>query len=253
MTMPDASNPGSGNPGSPNSGPSNGQPPSGFVSEEQYKGLERKLGEMGNKLGEFNQWLEGAKPVLDVLDANPELVQAIVDGKVTSEMAKAALEGRLTVAEARAIDKATEDVKKDVGKTAFSSLTPEQVERLVEEKLATVKTAVEDRFTEAEKMREFEKGTEEFIASKPDFAKYAKQISEWLDKHDVADVSVAYYAVKGATLDAMSAEEARKAEAEASKAAAMNAMGLGSPRAGAISDPDIIDQFIMPSRSANMF
>lgn len=78
----------------------------------QYEELQTKLGSQGQELGEYRQFFQGISPLLDKLDEQPELVQAIIDGKVNSELAKAAAEGKVQIEDAAIVSKAHEEVKK---------------------------------------------------------------------------------------------------------------------------------------------
>jgi len=243
--------PGSGNPGSLNSDPNAGAVVNGMVSEETYKQLERKLGEMGQELGNYNKYFEDIKPVLDKLAEDPKLVQAIVAGKLTPELANAALEGKLTVAEAKAIEAAQAEIKKEVGKATFEGMDPAQIEKLVGERMKLVEDKIESRLKEAEDDVEFSKGLGGFVDAHPDFVELKDEILEWLDKHDSLDPSAAYYAVKGELWERMAAEEARKSGAEQMKEVALNAAGGSGSRTAQIVSDDIMDSIIAPRVSAN--
>jgi hypothetical protein len=244
--------PGSGIPGSPNNGPSNGAAVNGMVSEESYKQLERKLGDMGKELGDYSKYFEDIKPVLEKLSEDPKLVQAIVAGKLSPELANAALEGKLTVAEAKKIEAVQTEVAKEVGKTAFEAMDPAQLDKLVAERMKLIEEKVETRFKEAESAAEFDKELDSFVDSHPDFVELKDQILGWLDKHDSLDPSAAYYAVKGELWERMAAEEAKKSGAERMKEVAMNLGGSGERTAQIVSD-DILDQFIAPISSTMGF
>lgn len=246
--MPDVNLPGSGDPGSLNSGPNTGATVNGMVSEETYKQLERKLGEMGKELGDYNTYFESIKPVLEKLaeDTDGKLVHAILQGKLTPELATAALEGKLTMAEAKAIESVQKEVQKEVGKATFEKMDPAEIERLVGERMKLVEEKIETRLKEAEDDVEFSKGLDGFVDAHPDFVELKDQILEWLDKHDSLDPSAAYYAVKGELWERLAAEEAKKSGSERMKEVAMNAAGGGGSSAAQIVSDDILDQFISP-------
>lgn len=218
--------------GSPETGPESNPTPSGqpgnnngqaAITPEMYQALERKMGEMGNELGGYREFVTNITPLLEKLDANPELVQAIVDGKIDQELAKSVLEGRVTATDAEAVTTAAKEVAKEVGKKNMESLTPEQVEKLIEEKVNATRASLE----EAAELKDFEVRTQSFIESTPDFIQYAEEIDNWLDSHNVSDIEVAYYAVKGQMSTQEAARAAQEAEAERAKEIALNASGGG--------------------------
>lgn len=223
------------------------------IDPTQHKELESLVGRQGAELGELRKFFQDISPLLDKLDKSPEIVQAIIDGKVTSDLAKAALEGKVQITDAQIVSKAHAEVKKELGKEGYKAASPEEINQLVEDKAKAIEAKFDTKFKEQEEMRSFEDGVNDFIARTPDFKEHAPEIEKWLDEHDVTDIAVAYYAVKGE----LSVKEARKqAEADAAefqKSGALNAGG-GSGRATHIrGDGDIVDSLISGKSNPNVF
>lgn len=232
--MTDPSKPGSAQAGSPSGPAINPTPGTGAgqpgqqmgnvtVDKVQYDELFSKFGSQGKELGEYRQFFQNIAPLLDKLDQNPELVQGIIDGKIDKDLAKAIYEGRINVSDAQAVQQAHEQIKTEVGKEAYQSMTPAQVEKLVEAKADQIRKELSDKAD----FDAFQSSTQKFIESTSDFAEYADEIDKWLDKHEVTDVSVAYYAVKGQLSEAAAKKAAEAAEGERAKDFVMNAQGGG--------------------------
>lgn len=244
---------GSGNPGSPNlAGPALGQPAKQIDYQAMYSELEKKLGEQGAELGEYRKFFENISPVLTKLDESPELVQAIVDGKIDKELAQAITEGKITIGDAQAVTQAHEQVQKELGKR-YDKVSVDDVAKLVEEKVAEAKREMESKMTASEDMRTFESSVNDFVARTPDFMQFAPEIDAWLDEHDVTDIEVAYDAVKGRALTKLMAEGAAGNVAEAAKMLAMNAAGGSSRSNAAPDDTSLIDSLIGGRSNPNVF
>jgi hypothetical protein len=54
----------------------------------------------GQELGEFRKFFSDIAPLLDKLDKSPEIVQAIMNGRITTDIAKALTEDNLNPKEA---------------------------------------------------------------------------------------------------------------------------------------------------------
>ena len=228
------------------------------VSKEQYEELEKKLGTQGQELGEFREFFSQISPLLDKLDKQPELVQAIIDGKVDGDLAKAALEGKVSAPEAEAVSKAHEEVKKEVGKKEYEKMDPKDIEKLVSEKAKEMVSGIEERLKknidEVEEMRTFENRVNEFISKTDDFAEYASDIDKWFDEHpDQTDIEIAYNTVKGAALQEKAKEAQQKEEGEAAKNAAADAGGGPSQNATILSDEGAADKLIGSRSNPNIF
>lgn len=245
---------GANNMGNPNlAGPVMGQPgANGTDYQALYAELEKKLGAQGQELGEYRTFFENISPLLDKLDKSPELVQAIVDGKVDQELARAVTEGKITIGDAKTVTQAHDQVQKELGKR-YDNASVDEVAKLVEEKVAEAKREMEAKMTDSEDMRTFESTVNDFVSRTPDFMHFAPEIDAWLDEHDVTDIEVAYDAVKGRALTRLMAEGNAGNIAEAAKILAMNAAG-GSSRSNASSnDSDLIDSLIGGRSNPNVF
>jgi hypothetical protein len=220
----------------------------------QYEELQTKLGSQGQELGEYRQFFQGISPLLDKLDEQPELVQAIIDGKINSELAKAAIEGKVDLKDAANVSKAHEEVKKSMGTEKYEKADPAEIERQIEEKLAGVKKEFSQKLDEVEELRNFEKRVTDFVSSKEDFQDYAEGITQWFKSHpDQDDIEVAYNVVKGAALESKISSEAAKTAAETAKNLAANAAG-GSSQGGTYeSNQDAADALIAPRANPNIF
>lgn len=223
------------------------------VSKAQYEELEKKLGTQGKELGEYREWLTKVKPFLDKLDEQPELIEAINDGKVDNSLAKAVLEGKFSIKEAETVTKAHEEVKKDIGTENYNALKPEEIKKLVMEEIDKSISGVKKDMDEDKEFRNWEKKSEDFMSSTPDFPEYAEEISKWLDEHNIDDVEIAYNAVKGIVLDKKIKEAEQKGAGEAAKAAAADLSGGPSQNASVVQDKKIVDELIGGRTNPNIF
>lgn len=241
---------GSASAGSPTGSANAGSP----IDQAQYKNLESLVGKQGQELGEFRQFFADVSPLLEKLDKSPDLVKAIIDGKIDTTMAKAALEGKITINEAQVISKAAADVKKDLGVKDFKTTSPEEISRLIEEKVTAATDKFNENLKEIENTRSFETTVNDFIAKTPDFANYAQDIDRWLDSHDVTDIEVAYYAVKGQISERDAKKRAEEAQGEYAKDAALNAGG-GNSRVTYSGEAggNMADQLIAGKSNPNVF
>lgn len=225
----------------------------GADHKAMYEELEKKFGSQGRELGEYRSFIEGITPLLNKLDASPELVQAIIDGKVDSDLAKAAMEGKISIQDAQVVTQAHAEVKKDLGKKSYDASSPEDIQRMIEEKVNTVRTELEAKVTAQDDMRSFERSVNDFIDRTEDFSTYASEIDAWLDEHDTTDIQVAYYAVKGQVSEREAQKQAKEAAAEAAKDIALNAGGGSSNRTFVPQNSGLIDTLIAGRSNPNIF
>lgn len=223
------------------------------IDPGQHKELESLVGRQGQELGEFRKFFSDIAPLLDRLDKSPEIVQAIIDGNITSDLAKAAMEGKVSISDAQIVSKAHEDVKKELGKKGYDGASSDDVARLVEEKAKEIKNEFQKELKERDDLSAFESSVNDFIARTPDFTKYASDIDSWLDSHDVTDIAVAYYAVKGELSEREAKKQAAIDKAEAEKNGALN-MGGGSASASRLrGDDNFVDSLIASKSNPNNF
>lgn len=223
------------------------------IDPAQHKELESLVGRQGQELGEFRKFFSDIAPLLDKLDKAPEIVQAIIDGNITQDLAKAAIEGKVSITDAQIVTKAQEEVKKDLGKEGFKGASPEEVTKLVEEKAREIKGEFQKELKERDELSAFEASVNDFIARTPDFKDYASEIDKWLDEHDVTDIAVAYYAVKGELSEKEAKKQADIDKAEAEKSGALN-MGGGQGNATHLrGDENVVDSLIASKSNPNIF
>lgn len=201
------------------------------------------------RLAELEKFFEGITPVLEKLNASPDLVQAILADKINDDFAKSALKGELTVKEAEVATTAVKQVEKEIGTPAFNAASPDELNKLLEGKIA----ALENKLNEKDEMKAFEQQTNQFISSTPDFEKYSEQISKWLDDHDVTDIRVAYYAVKGELSEKEAKEAADAVAAENAKNVMLNAGGGGISANTIVNGQPLIDSLIASRANPNRF
>jgi hypothetical protein len=214
-----------------------------------YDELAARFGSQGQELGEYRTFIQNIAPLLDKLDQAPELVQAIIDGKVDKDIANAIVEGRVDVRDAATVQQAHEDVKDKLGAKAYDLATPESITKLVEAQVSKVR----QEFEEKADLQNFQDYTQKFIEKTPDFQEYADEIDKWLDSHDVADIEVAYYAVKGEMSEANAQKVADQVAAERSKEMMSNAQGGGYSAQFTADGTPLVDRLIAGRPNPNSF
>lgn len=208
------------------------------VPKSEYDQLFARLGAQGNELGQYKSFFESVTPLFNKLDNEPELVQAIVDGVITGELAKAVLAGKVQIGDANAVAQAAAIVQ---GNPDNQGKSASDVEKLIEEKAQ----ALRKEFEEKSELQNFERNTQKFIESTPDFADHAAEIAKWLDAHDsVNDVQIAYWAVKGQMSEAAAKKAAESASGERARDIVANAAGGSSPASFNQGSQNIVDQLI---------
>lgn len=244
---------GSGTPGSPE-GNESANAGSSTVDLAQHQNLEKLVGKMGEELGEHRKFMTDMAPLFEKLDSNPELVQAILDGKIDAELTKAVVEGKVTVGDAKAITEAHTEVKKELGEKKYEKASADDIAKLVDDRVSAIRGELMDKIKADEDLRSFEANVADFIANTPDFAKYAEDVNSWLDNHDVTDIRIAYYAVKGELSEKEARDQAAKDQAEYEKNLILNAGGGNSRVTYSGGDAGkIVDSLIAGKTSANHF
>lgn len=241
----------------PNSlGGATGQTPTNTapqIDPTQHAELESLAGRQGQELGEFRKFFSDIAPLLDKLDKSPEIVQAIIDGNITPDLAKAAMEGKVSIGDAQIVTKAQEEVKKDLGKEGLKSASPDEVSKLIEDKAKEIKADFDVKLKERDELTAFESNVNDFIARTPDFSKYASEIDKWLDNHDVTDIGVAYYAVKGELSEREARKQAEIDKAEAEKGLALNSGGNPGMATHIRGTENVVDTLIASKSNPNVF
>ena len=195
---------------------------------------------------------------MDKLDAQPELAQAIVDGKIDMELINKVAEGTVSVKDAEDVTKAHKEVKKEVGTKKYETMDPEKIEKLVADKVTEQTKIIEkdlkQSISDSDDIREFQKRTEDFVASKDDFVDYAEDIEKWFKSHtDQDDIEIAYNAVKGKAIADAVDKKQQEDEGEANKDVAANAAGGASAGATVVEDQEKIDELISGRSNPNAF
>jgi len=216
------------------------------VPKKQYEELE-------SKYGEVNSFFEEISPLLDKLDKQPELVRAILDDKITGDLAKAVLEGKVNPQDATIVAKAHEEVKKELGKD-YKTANPQDIEKLISDKLNQLEKNVTERLDQDKEIRDYESEVNNFINTTSDFADYADGISKWFDEHpDQFDIKIAYDAVKGVVMGEKVKELNREGANEEAKNLAANTGGSSSKSSSVIKDKKVIDELISGPTNPNVF
>lgn len=193
-------------------------------------------------------------PLLNKLDESPELVNAILSGKVDKNLAEAALNGNVTIATAEAITQAHTEVKKELGAGGYKQTSADEIAKMVEEKVGQVRKETAEKLRDMEDTRNFEVSVQDFISRTPDFTDYARDIDRWLSAHDdVTDIEVAYWAVKGQLSDREAKKLAVENAAENAKNMALNAGGGGQRSNFVPASDELVDQLIAGKSNPNVF
>ena len=219
------------------------------TENKAYDDLAARLGTQGQELGEYRTFFQNIAPLLDKLDQSPELVQAIIDGKVDKDIANAVMEDRVDIRDAAAVQKANEVVKEKLGEEGYKLATPEAVTKLVETEVSKFRK----EFEEKADLQTFQDYSQKFIENTPDFQEHADAIDKWLDTHEVTDIEIAYYAVKGKMSEENATKEADLAAAERAKEVMGNATGGGQTAQYAADGTPAVDSLIAGRPNPNTF
>jgi len=229
-----------------------------YIPKDQYEGLEKKLGEQGLEVGKLRDFFNEISPLLEKLQGQDDLVDAILTDKLDSKTVNAILSGEVKLDDATAVAKAHEEVKKDVGVKKYDKMSSDDVEKLVTDKVneivSATKSDLKKDITDIEDKRDFEDTINKFIENTEDYGEYADDISKWLEDHeDIYDIETAYMAVKGKRATEEMKDKNAKDAAEAAKKVAGNAGG-GQSQGGAIhAGPEAVDALISKKSSPNLF
>ena len=227
------------------------------VLRSQYDELQKKLGSQGEELGELRGFFKEVEPLMERLESQPELVKAIIDGKINIDLVNAVAEGKLSEKEAVVVSKAHEEVKSSLGDKKYDESTPEEINKMIQEKIDREVGKARQEFTkslnENEKLREFENRITEFIAKTKDFPTYAKDVEKYINDNNITDIRVAYDAVKGRALIAEQEKNSEKDKVDYAKGLASHASSGGANRTTLIQDKNIIDSLISGRSNPNHF
>lgn len=226
------------------------------VTNEQYKELEVKLGEQGKELGDFRTFVDEVTPLLDKLQSQPEVVEAILSGKINAQLAKSVSEGKFKIEDAVVTAEAHKEVKKDLGSKKYKDLSVEDVEKLIQEKAEEIVSAkvkgLDAKINQHKETRDYEDSVNAFLKNTPDFSEYAEEVRQWYKDHpDQYDIEIAYNAVKGRrTTSELSTKKEEDAVEEAKRIASGLSEG-GSINRVTIKDKALIDELVSSNVNPN--
>jgi len=224
-----------------------------YISKKDYEELQKKLGENSAELGGLRNFFTEVHPLLEKLQDQPDVIQAIIDGKIDSSLAQAVLEGKVKIGDAKDVAEAHAQVKEDLGKDKYDKLGPDEIKKLVTDRLEESMKPVIDKLMKSE--QHFNKAltdAEERREYTPDYQDFAADIDKWFDEHpNQFDIEVAYYAVKGKQTTAEARKKAEEVAAEEAKKLAANAGGGQSRGNASVNDPDLVDKLFGDIRNPN--
>lgn len=229
--------------------------PDGYIPEEEaqkkIEELQEEMTQQGEKLGKYQEIFQDVQPLLNKLDGQPELVDAILNGDIDADIAQKVADGEITPEQAQA-EQDHKDANQSNEGDNTQELSIDKLEQMVEEKTGAVKEEVEKKLQEQKRKRQFEKEIEQFMESTPDFDKYADDIAAFLNEHEeIENIEVAYNAVKGQRLEQEQKEQSEQDKKQEAKRRAMNAAGGRSQGGQPIQDSDALDDLIAPSSNPN--
>jgi hypothetical protein len=218
---------------------------------KQNEELEKKLGEQGRELGEIRDFLGSITPFLEKVEGQPDLIKAILDDKISQDLVNAALDGKVSVNDAKEVSEAHDKVKKNMGKE-YEGASAEEVESKIKAELDKQSEVFEKKLAETEELRDFKQSVQQFIDNTPDFAEHSGEITKFLDANpNIDDISIAYEVVRGRAFAKAQKEFEEKNAAQKSKDFAANAGG-GSGQGGTlVDDKNVVDMLISGKSNPN--
>lgn len=223
------------------------------VTSEQYKELEKKLGSQGEELGKYRKLFEDTRPLLEKLDNDPQLAQAILEEKIDSSLIQDVVEGKTSKKDAETVSQANKEVKEEVGENQYNKMSSQDIEKMVDDKVGEKTKEFDQKLDEKERLQKYEEEVSSFIAKTDDFAEYADEIYQLLDETGISDIEVAYNAVKGKQLQKKQQEQTEEEQTEAAKSVASNAAGGSSQTSGKLDSDEGIDAFLGKRSNPNEF
>lgn len=229
-----------------------------YVKKKEYEELEGKLGTQGEELGEYRGFVKDITPLMEKLEGKDEIVQAILDDKITPELVKAISEGKVSIDDATKVAEAHKEVKKDLGKKEYEKTSPEEIEKLISERVDKIvdekSTVLDKKISDSDDKRDFEENIKEFVKNTSDFDEYSEKIADFFKENPKQhDIRVAYNAVKGEVLSAKQIKDEETLAAEKAKELAGNAGGGTSQGATIIQEKDKVDELIGDNANPNAF
>ena len=237
------------------------------VPKEQFSNLEKKIGEQGVELGEsrekvkeYEQYFDDISPLMESLSKDKELISYITSGKISSQLVKEVLEGKVPAKEATEVTKAHSEVKNEMGKDEYNKASTEDIEKRIEEKLKglddkfqKIEKDFEGKLADSEKLHEYEKKVEDFASSTPDLKDYLPRIGELMEEHpEITRIDILYKLAKAEVMEKKSEEDAEKKKTEDEKNLAANLIGGSSYGRIEVNDPDVANELIGGSSNPNI-
>lgn len=238
-----------------------GKPSEEMVPKSQLKEAQKIAGDNSDELGGYRDFMKTISPLLNKLESNPELLNAIMEDKFTPELAKAVADGKVSITDAKAVTEAHDKVKKDLGtdynKTSpedINKLVTEQVTKVVGEAVSKVKSEFDSRLSSSEKQKEYMDDISEFIKNTPDFAEHAPEVEKYMKEHPgIFDIQLIFDAVAGKAAMKKLAGNKDENEIEEKKKLAAAAAAGGAPNTAAINGDDNFDTYIKGHGNPNIF
>ena len=228
-----------------------------YVEKDQYENLEKKLGDQSDEVKEYRDFIKDITPLMEKLDGKEEVVQAILDDKITPDLVKAVLDGKVSISDATNVADADKEVKKELGDKGYKELDPDKLKEIIADKVDKIveeKTVVLDnKISENDERRDFEDDVKDFVKNTLDFDEFSEGIAEFFKENPKQyDIRVAYDAVKGKSLAAQKTEDDEKLAAEKAKELAGNASGGSSQGVTIIHETDKVDELIANNVNPNV-
>lgn len=228
-----------------------------YVPKNQYEEIEQKIGGQEKELGEYRSFFKEISPLLDKLQEQPDLVEAIMEGKIDSKLAESVMAGKFKIEDATEVAEAHKEIKKELGTKQYKEMSPEDIEKLVEERVTEhiekAEKNLKTNFTSIEDRKEFESKVNSFIANTPDFPEFSEAVVNWLEEHpEQYEIEIAYDAVKGKALANLAKEEEDAKMGEAQKDLIRNAGGGSSQGNKIVENTNIIDSLIRNRSNPNV-
>lgn len=230
------------------------------IPKAQYDELYSKFGEIGEKLGVYKKFYEESEPLMDLLEQNPEIEEALLSGKFDAELAKAVLDGRVTKETAATVADAHQQAKDNMTKEELAKVSPEEMlkkmDAIIEAKfdalLKPTTSQIEKKIeglgaqmTAQQRIAANEQKIREFIANTPDFGDFSGDIQKRMEERPGTTVMEAYELAKARHIVQSAQKSQEGKNARDSKEIAANAGGGRGSRSGAaVVTGDAREQFI---------
>lgn len=237
--------------------------------QSQYDQLYTKFGSQGEELGTYRQFYNDVAPLMELLEKNPDIEEALTSGKFDGELAKAVLEGRVTKDAAATVADAHQQVKDDMGDKSYKDASAEDISKKVEELVAQgIDAALKPILAQnAEKVdalgskldaqqenADAIQAIQSFIDKTPDFGHFSTAVQERMEEKPGESIADAYEMVKARFIVSEAGKSQDAQNVESSKQVIANAGGGKSSNAGAKEvSADEREKYISMQPSSGMF